>query len=134
MKNKDIEDTEDVQRLVDHFYMQVVRDELLGPVFNDLAKVDWEAHLPKMYSFWTSVLFGKASFKGNPMAIHLVLSEKTEMGGAQFERWLKLWKATVDKLFVGELAEDAKRRAESIAGLMLYKIRQASGNLPEGKL
>lgn len=50
---KDIESSADVRLLVDEFYGAIRGDALLNPIFTDIAKVDWEQHLPKMYAFWT---------------------------------------------------------------------------------
>ena len=60
----DIRDRRDVACLVNLFYDRVRRDDMLGPVFDDIAHVDWPTHLPLMYDFWESVLFGTATFKG----------------------------------------------------------------------
>jgi hemoglobin len=39
-----------------------------------------------------------------------------------FERWLSLFNQTVDSLFIGELAEDAKKRAQVIGLTIQYKL------------
>lgn len=111
----DIESREDVQLLVDRFYERVKNDDLLAPVF---AHVDWPHHLPIMYNFWSSVLFGDLSYSGNPVAKHLHLSVTT----AHFTRWLELFNATVDDHFSGYNATEAKSRAQSVANLLQYKM------------
>lgn len=63
---KDIEDEADIKLLVDTFYDSVNQDELLSPVFNGFAQVNWAHHLPAMYNFWSSVLFGTMAYKGQP--------------------------------------------------------------------
>ena len=65
-----LESREDIEFLVNTFYKKVAKDETIGFFFTDVAKVNWDLHLPKMYSFWESLLFGQASYKGNPMAMH----------------------------------------------------------------
>lgn len=64
---KDLYNREDVELLVDTFYDKVKANATIGYIFNDIAKVDWENHLPLMYSFWASILLGEHSFSGNPM-------------------------------------------------------------------
>lgn len=54
---KDITSEADIKLMVDSFYQKVNEDDLLGPVFNDIAQVNWENHLPRMYSFWESLIF-----------------------------------------------------------------------------
>lgn len=120
---KDLENADDIKLLVDSFYGLVQDDPLLGPIFNDVAGVNWEHHLPRMYSFWESVLFGKAEFKGNPMQSHIELAKRTTLDEQQFETWKKLWGQSIDRHFRGAMAEEARQRAGNIAALMLYKIR-----------
>lgn len=122
MKKK-IEDINDIKLLVDSFYDKVNKDEILSPIFNDVAKVNWENHLPIMYKFWASTLLGEMGYKGNPMDAHFRLNEKHKLEGSDFNRWKSLFIETVDELFEGEIAEQAKQRAISIADLMFYKIQ-----------
>ncbi len=117
---------EDVQNLVDQFYARVNQDPLLSPVFNDFAKVDWAAHLPKMYTFWSSILLGEYSYKGRPFPPHALLPAKK----VHYDRWLKLFTETVDSLFVGEKAELAKTRAQDLASIFMSRLGLAPEMLP----
>jgi hemoglobin len=108
---KDIETPEDVRILVDSFYAKVNRDELLAPVFNEIAGVDWGAHLPTMYRFWESMLFQTGGYEGAPFPKHAVLPVQQ----AHFERWLTLFVETVTHNFSGPKSEQAKSQAISIA-------------------
>jgi truncated hemoglobin YjbI len=86
----DINDEADVKRLVDTFYDRVNADPLLAAVFNDVAQVNWPHHLPIMYRFWSSLLLGTMTYKGQPFPKHLPLP----IGKEHFERWLELFKLT----------------------------------------
>jgi len=108
---KDIETEAEVRTLVDEFYGAIRADDLLNPIFTDVAQVDWQHHLPKMYAFWSGLILGKAGYVGQPFAAHMNLP--VERG--HFERWLQLFHATVDRLFVGPGAKRAKDAAASIA-------------------
>lgn len=101
----------DVRMLVDEFYAAIRRDELLNPIFTDVAQVDWAQHLPKMYAFWVGQILGKPGYVGQPFAAHLKLPVKRE----HFQQWLALFRATVDLHFVGPGATRAKNAAASIA-------------------
>lgn len=118
----DITTRADIELLVNTFYGKVNNNQILSPIFNQIAQVDWPHHLPKMYSFWSSLLLGEQSYTGNPMMKHIDLSRQTEMDEIQFSTWLKLFTETVNELFVGEKAEEAKNRAANIARLMQHKI------------
>ena len=118
---KDIVSQDDIQVLVNSFYEKVKTSEI-GFFFEEIAKVNWEKHLPKMYIFWESVLFATVKFDGNPMGAHFPINEIIPIEKKHFEAWLKLWKETVDENFSGEIAESAKNKAENIAKLMSFKM------------
>ncbi len=118
----DIADRPDVVRLVDAFYEVVRADDILGPIFDGVARVDWNRHLPRMYDFWESLLFGAAGFKGNPLTVHRELARQATLTTAEFDRWLQLFHGSVDALFAGPRAEDAKSRASRIAEVMQHHI------------
>jgi hemoglobin len=119
---KDISNRADIQQLVDTFYIKVRADETIGYLFNDVAQVNWEQHLPRMYDFWENILFQTGSFKGNPMAAHVQLHQKSPLSAAHFDRWQQLFIATVDELFEGDMAELIKQRALSIATMIRIKV------------
>jgi hemoglobin len=112
---EDIKTRKDIERLVDSFYEKVRADELLSPVF---AHLDWPAHLPTMYNFWSSLLFGDKSYEGNPFMAHKHLS----INESHFTRWLELFTETVDQEFTGERASELKQRAQSIAAVFQHRM------------
>lgn len=120
---RDIENREDVVLLVDSFYSQVRVSPVIGFIFNDVVKVNWEHHLPKMYDFWSSILLKDHSYSGNPMKIHIDLSKITPLTEVEFLEWLQTFNSTVDELFEGDGADLAKFRARTTAGIMLFKIQ-----------
>ncbi|MBT6380059.1 MAG: group III truncated hemoglobin [Opitutales bacterium] len=106
----DIAGKQEIRLMVDSLYEGIRSDEQLGPVF-DSKIADWSKHLPTMYSFWDSILFGTADYRGNPFAKHM----NPLVGHAHFKRWIEIFIATVDRLFTGPKAEQAKAAAKSIA-------------------
>ena len=106
----DLSDRQDIVRLVDAFYEKVREDEQLAPIFNLHVK-DWAEHMPTLYDFWANMLLRDASYRGNPWSKHQPL----DLERAHFRRWLELFLATVDELFCGPRAEQAKGAAQSIA-------------------
>lgn len=123
----DIETRADVERLVDTFYDRIREDDLLGPIFNDVARVDWARHLPKMYAFWDAMLFGSHGFEGNPLAVHVALARRVPIGMREFSRWLELFYANIDSLFAGPRALVAKDRATRIAAMFQHHIANDAG-------
>ena len=65
-----------IAALVARFYARARRDPLIGPVFND-AVDDWDAHLRTLNAFWSSVMLTSGRYKGNPMAAHLEIADRT---------------------------------------------------------
>jgi hemoglobin len=118
----DISGREDLIRLVDAFYAKVRADESLGHVFDGVAKVRWETHLPKLYDFWDTVLFRAGTFRGNPIAAHANLIPAAGMEWPLFERWLELFRVTVAERFAGERAEHIVRCAEDMANVIFSRI------------
>jgi hemoglobin len=118
----DIATRADIEALVNGFYERVRRDEILGFIFDQVAHIDWESHLPKMYAFWETVLFRSGGYSGNPLAAHAKLVPLTEMGRKQFDRWLLLFCSTVDELFSGEKARHIKSCAEDMASVIHARI------------
>ena len=123
----DLTDRSDIEKLVNFFYDTVLQDEKLGPIFDEVARVNWETHLPKMYSFWETVLFRSGGYKGDPIAAHAKFVDKADMGRGQFDHWLTLFKTTIDDLFSGENADHIKRCAEDMANVIHGKIN----NIPD---
>lgn len=122
---KDINTRRDVELLVDTFYKKVLKDDIIGFIFNDVVRLDWNRHIPLMYNFWETTLFQKTSYKGNPIQVHIEVDKKIELTKIHFERWLFLFSNTIDELFTGNIAELAKTRAHSIATVMQIKINKA---------
>lgn len=118
----DITGRAEIEKLVNTFYDRVRGDEVLGFIFDEVAHTNWTTHLPKMYAFWETVLFRSGGYTGNPLAAHAKLVPLTEMGRAQFDRWLALFRSTVDDLFTGGKADHIKSCAEDMANVIYARI------------
>lgn len=122
MRKNDIENRTDIEKLVNEFYIKVKKDETIGYIFNEILEEKWQAHLPVMYSFWASILLGEASYKGNVMRKHIALDKRQPLESQHFDQWEVLFVETVDELFEGDVADEAKRRANMMNGLMRFKV------------
>lgn len=110
----DIRTEEDITQLVHTFYDKVRADELLGPVFEKAIPGDWGPHLQIMCNFWSMMLLYSGKYKGDPMTKHFSLP----IDPSHFNQWLSLFNSTVDTLFAGEVADNAKARARNIGRVM----------------
>lgn len=113
-RGRDLDSPEEIAELVRRFYQDVAQDDLLGPMFNDVAQVDWSDHLPKLTAFWCRVLLGIPGFSGNAFSAHIEVDEKSRFSLDHFERWLDLFHEHVDFGWTGPLAEEAKAFARRV--------------------
>lgn len=111
----DIETRADCERLVRAFYGRALTDPIIGWLFTDVARIDLEAHVPAITSFWETILLGVRSYDGSPFPPHAEIHAQAELQAGHFGRWLALWTMTVDELFAGERAELAKAHAVRVA-------------------
>ena len=116
---KDIETREDLEKLLAEFYKVAIEDEEIGHHFKDL---DLASHLPVIVDFWEKVLFGKPVYFGTPMPVHQRLHAKSPLKLEHFRRWVEIFEKTVDWLYAGATAENAKLRAKMIAHSLNQRI------------
>jgi hemoglobin len=122
----DIETRDDIEELVRAFYGRAFEDRILGFIFVEVAQLDLEAHLPRIAGFWETILLGARSYSGGAFAPHAALNAKVRLFPGHFERWLWLWRKTVDERFAGPRAELAKAHAARVAAAFVARLN----NLP----
>lgn len=115
---KDITTLDDIKLLVDTFYNKVQKDEFIGPIFNEKIANRWPEHVEKMYRFWQTILLEVHSYSGSPFPPH----KQLPVDKAHFDRWMEIFTETVDTLFTGAIADEAKLRAKNMAEMFNYKI------------
>ena len=123
VERHDIETRADVERLVRRFYGQAMEDPIIGFIFTDVAKLDLEAHVPRITSFWETILLGGDSYRGGAFRPHAELHLKVGLREGHFDRWLQLWFGTVDELFAGDRANVAKIHALRVARAFLGRLQ-----------
>jgi hemoglobin len=107
----------DIARVVDRFYDAVRLHPTLAPVFEP-AVHDWPDHKATLVRFWSSIMLGSASYRGNPMAMH----RAHPIHADHFADWLALWETVVrEELPVAE-AERFVGHAGRIARSLMYGL------------
>ena len=126
MNKRDLKTREDVFLLVSSFYVKVRKDVVLGPFFNDVIK-DWDAHLENLTDFWQASLFLKTKYMGDPLKAHVKvdMENNNSITERHFGLWLNLWFETVNELFEGDYAENAKSKARKMSTFLYLKIFEA---------
>lgn len=115
---KEINSIDEIKQMVDSFYAKVRKDDLLGPIFNELLDNRWDMHLEKMYTFWETLLLGRHTYFGSPFPPHA----KMPINEKHFERWIQIFRQNLDEQFVGDVKDEAIWRAEKMAQMFNYKI------------
>jgi hemoglobin len=114
----DLESRADIDVLMVNFYRRAMTDEVIGHFFTEVVKLDLDHHLPIIGDFWETALFGATAYRRhgrNPLAVHVALHELSPLRAEDFERWLEIFRETVDASFAGMYADFAKQRAGAIA-------------------
>ena len=99
----DISSRKDIELLMNTFYDKVKKDDTIGHIFNDIAKVNWEHHIPIICDFWETLLLDAASYRKNAMEVHFTLNRKIPLEEKHFQGWLQLFSETVDELFTAAI-------------------------------
>lgn len=130
MIKNDIQSRDDIHLLVSSFYAKVRSDAFLGPFFNTVI-TDWDEHIERLTSFWETSLFMtrkiENKYYGNPLDVHIKVDQENKQSITEhhFGAWLNLWYQTIDELFEGDYANNAKRRARKMGTFLYLKIFEA---------
>ncbi len=86
---------ETLRIMLDSFYEHVRKDELIGPIFEDMIGTtdeDWAPHMDRVVAFWCSVLLGSKTYGGGFMMKHGTIPG-LEM--RHFKRWMEIFMPVV---------------------------------------
>ena len=114
-----------LERLVRAFYDAARHDPTIGPLFDDV--LDWEAHIARITTFWSSVALMTGRYHGQPMIPHL----KLPLEPKHFVRWLELFEQTARAMCSEPGAELLIAKARRIAQSLQLGIEVQRGVLPK---
>lgn len=118
----DLSSRADVEALLRRFYGRVLIDNVLNEPFTEVRAKGLESHLPVMADFWETVLFRAGLYKGSALTAHRHVHRRTALSARHFMRWLTIWNNTVDEMYCGPVAEQAKVQAARIAWAMHRRL------------
>jgi len=121
---RDLDSRSQIHHAVVSFYRDLVMDDLLGPVFEEVAEVDWRTHIPLLIDYWCRVLLGHQNYQGTILGAHRRVHELQPLTADLFDRWYGLWVATINQGWAGPSAEKAKAHAAKIAGSLARQLPQ----------
>lgn len=111
-----------VHDLVVEFYREVILDDLLGPVFDDAAEVDWAVHIPKLVDYWCRILLGEPSPPLRTVPAHRALHALVAIRSEHCDRWWELWSDAIDRQWCGPAAEHAKDHAAALMSGLARRV------------
>ena len=114
-----------VKVVVEAFYARARLDPVIGPIFNRvIAGPDWPRHLGVIADFWSSMLLGTGRYAGRPMPKHIGIPDLADV---HFERWLMLFRQTVEETCDPDVAALFIDRAERVAHSFRIGIAMSRG-------
>jgi hemoglobin len=119
---RDLDTRKEIHDLVVRFYREIAFDELLAPVFVEVAEVDWSVHIPKLIDFWCRVLLGHPGYDGFVLGAHRQVHEVEAFRPELFDRWYLLFVETLDQGWRGPMTENAKIHAARIATTLARRL------------
>ena len=111
-----------IHDLVTRFYREIVFDDLLAPVFDEVAEVDWTTHIPNLIDYWCWIVLGTDRYRGAVTATHRHLHARQALTPAHCDRWYQLWCSTIDESWVGPCAEKATTHAAALMAGMAKHV------------
>jgi hemoglobin len=114
----------EIRTLVVEFYDRVREDPDLGPIFGDRMDGRWPEHLERMCEFWSTVLLGTRSYRGDPMGAHIRIPGITR---SHFGAWMDLFTVTAEETMTPEGAANVVARA----GRMRLALERVACDAPE---
>lgn len=122
MRRLDVSTRAQVHDLVVVFYREIMLDDLLEPIFGEVAEVDWVEHIPKLIDYWSSILLGTEQYGGAVMTTHRHLHSLQPLQPEHCDRWYALWVQSVDQHWEGPNAERAKSYAAALMAGMAKRV------------
>lgn len=128
---RDLDTRGEIHDLVVRFYREIVFDDLLAPVFEEVAETDWTHHIPKLIDYWARVLLREPGYDGYILAPHQRVHEIESFELSHFDRWYELFVETIDESWAGPIAETAKSHAARTAAMLARRLLGVEWRMPE---
>jgi hemoglobin len=127
---RELDSRAEIHDLVVGFYREIVFDDLLGPVFGEVAEVDWSVHIPKLIDYWCRVLLREPGYDGYILDAHRHVHGLEPLRIEHFDRWYALWAEAVDERWTGPVAEAAKRHAARTGAVLARRLLEVTWKAP----
>jgi len=103
-----------IKNLVNVFYAKAIRDKEIGAFFvnalgEDMTNEAWSKHIELLTDFWSTMLVVQRSYIRDPFAPHALIPD---LKRESFIRWMELFSASADEVYVSGIATRFKKKAE----------------------
>jgi hemoglobin len=122
----DLDSRAHIHDLVVAFYREVAMDDLLGPIFEEVAEVDWTLHIPRLIDYWCRVLLGEPVYDGRILGAHRRVHDIEPLRPDLFQRWCRLFDDCLDERWAGPIAVRAKSHAARMADTIARSLSEGS--------
>ena len=119
---RDLDTRAEIHDLVVRFYREIAFDDLLEPIFGEVAEVDWVEHIPRLIDYWCSIIFRTTSYGGSVTKTHRRLHNLQPIEPEHCDRWFALWVYCVDERWEGPNADRAKSYAAALMAGMAKRV------------
>jgi hemoglobin len=108
------------------FYEKAIDDEVLAPFFineisDDLTDEDWKEHIDLLADFWLAKILGENTYYGNFVGAHVKMPH---LKRETFARWLELFSATADEVYVTDISAVFKKKGEQFSKQFLNTTKK----------
>jgi hemoglobin len=121
-QRQDLNSRAQIHDLVVSFYREIVFDEMLEPVFGEVAEVDWALHIPKLIDYWCRVILRQPGYNGYILEAHQHVHDLKPLEVEHFDRWYGLWVETIDARWAGPLVDLTKEHAMRMGGTLARRL------------
>lgn len=119
---QDILNQKDLYFLVDAFYKKLLADHRINYIFTDVVKINIEAHLPILVTFWSQAILGTGGYTNNLTDIHLNIDKLEHLIPKLFDIWMYHFNTTVNDNFIGKNANEILLQAKNLSIILQLKI------------
>ena len=121
---RDISSRDDIHFIITEFYKELTSDSEMLPFFEEIVQQNHlEQHIDVIADFWQDILLHTNTYKNNVLQKHLDFDKKVAFKKEHFTKWLLFLTTTIDTSFEGQIAQNMKDRANSIAMVMQVKFK-----------
>lgn len=122
-RGRDLDTPDEIFEMVTRQYADVVQDDLLQPYFTfGPGFIDWQAHIGAVTDYWCHVLLYAPGYEIDAIEIHRHLHDQHPFTPELFDRWLEIFRDTVDSGWTGPCATSADKRATGMARAMAHRF------------